>query len=99
MKKVIVIHFVKTIFILTYPIHLITEVIHGKRFQHLIHSKRVVKLTIGGFIMLTGSTMATHPVEFIPHIVWDALAYGLHGYGALPMIKIFCTRLDLETLD
>jgi hypothetical protein len=61
--------------------------------------KRHVKILIGVGIMLVGSTMATNPVTFIPHVVWDAMAYGLHGYGALPIIKILCVKLDLEHLD
>jgi hypothetical protein len=87
--------------------------IHVHRFAHVAstpvayivrnipHSrkKKTVKVCIGTGIMLVGSTMATHPLTIIPHIVWDAIAWGLHGYGALPIIKVLCSHLDLENLD
>jgi hypothetical protein len=62
------------------------------------HKKKTVKVCIGTGIMLVGSTMATHPIAIIPHIIWDAIAWGLHGYGALPIIKVACSHLDLENL-
>lgn len=77
----------------TAPIQFVVAKIPHPRKQ------KTVKVCVGVTIMLVGSTMATHPVLLVPHIVWDALAYGLHGYGALPIIKILCARFDLEHLE
>jgi len=61
--------------------------------------QKTVKVAAGVTIMLTGAAMATHPVTFLPHFLWDALAYGLHGYGALPVLKILCSHFDLEHIE
>lgn len=50
-------------------------------------------------IMAGGAAMAVNPVSFVPHFIWEAVAYGLHGYGALPIIKILCAKYDLEHLS
>jgi hypothetical protein len=82
-----------------YPIHIAVEKLHVEEVAVIIKSKKTAKITVGVVIMLVGSTMATHPVVFIPHVIWDALAYGLHGYGALPLIKIACKHLNLEEIE
>jgi hypothetical protein len=66
--------------------------------QGVIRSKRFTKCSLGAVIGLAGAFMATHPVEYVPHFLWDGLAYGLHGYGALPFIKLGCKFLDLEDI-
>ena len=61
--------------------------------------KKTVKLMVGVVIMLSGAAMAKYPWHLVNHIVWDALAYGLHGYGALPWVKVMCHKFDLENLE
>lgn len=82
-----------------YPIHIAVEKLHVEEVAVIIKSKKTAKVSVGVVIMLIGSTMATHPVVFIPHVIWDAMAYGLHGYGALPLIKIACKHLNLEEIE
>lgn len=46
---------------------------------------------LGLALMFAGSTMATHADEVlrvvhVPHVAWDALAYFLHGLGAIPFV-------------
>ena len=99
MKAILSKYVVRPINVLIHPINLASEIMHGNRVQRIVHSKRLLKVTIGFSIMLTGSTMATHPVEMIPHILWDAIAYGLHGYGSLPAIKLLCQYFNLEDIS
>lgn len=68
----------------------------GRKVQP--HRKRVVKLGLGASIGLFGAFMATNPWHVVPHFLWDGIAYGLHGYGALPFIKLGCKFLDLEDI-
>lgn len=91
----------KVVHVAVIPVTLVVDYAHkgAVHTSELAHSKKVHKVVIGVVIMLVGSTMATTPVAFIPHVVWDAIAYGLHGYGALPIIKILCKKLDLEHLE
>lgn len=81
------------------PIHALVERLHRTRLVRIVRSKRASKVCIGVCITLVGSTMATHPIAMIPHFIWDAIAYTLHGYGAIPVIKIFCEKFNLESLD
>ena len=73
-------------------IFLVRNIPHPKK-------KKTIKVCIGTGIMLVGSTMATHPLSIVPHIIWEAIAWGLHGYGALPIIKVLCSHLDLENIE
>lgn len=62
------------------------------RFQRLLHPKvqrHLVAISLGTTLMLTGSFLATHgenAPHFLPHVVWDALAYFIHGIGSLPIL-------------
>jgi hypothetical protein len=91
--KTVLISIHRVAHIATIPLHLAVKHIPHPR------KKKTVKVCVGVVIMLVGSTMAKYPIIFIPHILWDAIAYGLHGYGALPIIKILCAKFDLENLE
>jgi hypothetical protein len=78
--------------LLLLPIHFAT-----RKVKH--HRKRVVKLSLGATIAAVGVLMASHPWEVVPHLLWDGVAYGLHGYGALPFVKLGCKFLDLEDIS
>jgi hypothetical protein len=83
--------------VLVLPVVLVTN-----RFSALRRNKKATKMSIGTIIMLTGTTMATHPVGWMPHFLWDAIAYSLHGYGLIPFLKVVCLmspKLDLEHID
>jgi len=55
--------------------------------------RHLLGIATGLSVMLLGSTMginasewiATMPVH-VPHPLWDALAYGLHGFGCIPVL-------------
>lgn len=78
------------------PVTFVVEKLHVRR---IIKSKRGAKVVIGIGFCLTGSTMALYPITAVPHVIWDAVAYILHGYGSLPMIKLACEKLNLESID
>jgi hypothetical protein len=86
----------QVVHIICWPVTYLVEKLHVKK---VVKSKRATKIIIGIGITLTGSTMASHPVMWVPHFLWDAFAYTLHGYGALPMIKLACERLNLESIE
>jgi hypothetical protein len=62
----------------------------GRLFHRRVR-RHMTAILIGVAIMLTGSTMATQAdhVQAVPHSVWDALAYLIHGIGSLPILGRF----------
>lgn len=54
-----------------------------KHHRHMAHS------TIGIVLVLLGSFMAAHPAEWMPHAMWDGVAYLIHGMGAVPIFHWF----------
>lgn len=62
------------------------------RIFHVAARPHVIGISVGTALMLTGSTMAVNAhdilksMPFIPHVVWDATAYFLHGFGSLPVM-------------
>lgn len=83
--------------VVTIPVVHVATILH-QRFP-LVGSKKAKKCSIGGVLVLLASYGATHPVGFVPHFLWDALCYGLHGYGLTPFLKVICLKFDLESID
>jgi hypothetical protein len=55
--------------------------------------RHFIGLVAGLSVMLLGSTMGINAADWIaslpvhvPHPLWDALAYGLHGFGCIPVL-------------
>lgn len=67
--------------------------------NQFIHAKRTRKICIGIVLMIGGAVMATNPIGMVPHFIWDAVAYGIHGYGALPVLKFIGKKFNLEDID
>lgn len=76
-------------FVLSRPVAIVAEVI-TKRVGGCPHVKRY---TVAATVVLTGSFMATHPLHFLPHFLWDGLAYTIHGLGAAPIAEGVLRRL------
>lgn len=77
----------------TYPLQIIVRSVPSSR------RRRAVKLGAGATIMLLGVVIAKNPMHLMNHIFADVIGYGLHGYGAMPFIKILCARFDLEDIN
>jgi hypothetical protein len=77
---------------LSYPVH---ALVHGA--THLLppklrakvekHHRHMAHSTIGGLLVMGGAFMATHPADWMPHFLWDATAYFIHGMGAVPIFN------------
>lgn len=76
------------------PAHASPDVKSLSRLRRLFHVKvrrHVFGITVGTGLMLTGSAMAINAqdvlaIVHVPHVLWDALAYFLHGFGSLPVM-------------
>jgi hypothetical protein len=48
-------------------------------------------------LMFIGSTIACHaPHEGMAQVVVDTVAYGLHGFGAAPLVKLLADVIGFE---
>lgn len=57
----------------------------------------VTKASLGAVIATGGAFMGAHPIESIPHFIWETLAWLIHGYGAIPLLSVLRQRIgDLE---
>lgn len=61
----------------------------AKRLVHWTTLRHAAGVTLGAALMLTGSAMATHAdfgTQYVPHVLWDSVAYFIHGFGSLPVL-------------
>jgi hypothetical protein len=50
--------------------------------------KHTIACSLGCMVMLAGSGLSVlHLDVVLPHVVWDMLAYFIHGCGAIPIVK------------
>ena len=80
---------------LSIPVHAIGRLIHGSK--HVL-SRRAIHLIVGLIFMLVGSTLAhfAHGVESPGAILLDTFAYGIHGFGLAPIVKVIADIVGLE---
>lgn len=68
-------------------LQLIRRLPRCRRILHPAARRHIVQVGLGVSLMVTGSAMALHAQEiaFLPHVLWDTLAYGIHGIGGIPI--------------
>ncbi len=81
------------------PVSAAVDSCHPLRKAKIFKKKRHAKLAVGTVFILGGSFAAAHPIGFVPHFLWDAGCWLLHGYGALPVVKVLCEKYDLEHIE
>lgn len=64
-----------------FPAHQTSKLI-GKIYKHNPKRGRVI---VGAIFVLLGAAMAHHRPEVAPEVLWDAMAWGLHGFGLTPI--------------
>ena len=77
------------------PVTYMVNVIHSK----IPHNRKVAHVTIGGIVALIGSWLANAAPHIAPahfEIVVEALAWGIHGLGIAPIVKIVVDKMKLE---
>lgn len=93
----------RAVFILAMPLHKFSVFLH----VHLHIPKGVTKYGSAASLTLFGGYLASNPVHFLPHFVWDTIAYGLHGIALAPIAECVCHGMarfsalveDIETLS
>lgn len=60
------------------------------------HDTQKGKLVVGVALALGGAYLAqiNHDQTVLPHFIWDAGAYGIHGLGLAPLAERFLALLD-----
>lgn len=75
-------------FSLSRPILGLALVLHRRCGVHPIASKYTIAFTL----VFSGAYAACNPMHGIPHFIWDALAYTVHGIGAAPIAEAIIKR-------
>lgn len=83
---------------IAHPIAWLASKIHPTAKQK--NHRRKIEVAIGLVLMMVGSTLAVNAVSWcpthVPHPVYDMVAYGLHGFGAAPIIKTIAGVFGME---
>ncbi len=58
-----------------------------KRLCHIKSRKHVAGMVLGTVVCCLGSYLSMNVPESIPHWLWDAGAYSIHGLGLIPICK------------
>jgi len=77
-----------------FPVLFLVEEFHDIKRAKLFKRKRHAKIAIG-MVFIAGGSAISHVHIFLP-LFWEAFGWLLHGYGALPIIKVLCEKYDLE---
>lgn len=96
--KNIIRHTHKALRVAVLPVHFAVEKLHHLPKAHIFKKKRHAKVAVGAVIMLSGSALATIHVTILPLFLWHGICGVIHAYGALPLLKVFCEKYDLETI-
>lgn len=77
-----------------FPVLFLVEEFHDIKRAKLFKRKRHAKIAVG-MVFIAGGSAISHLHIILP-IFWEAFGWLLHGYGALPIIKVLCEKYDLE---
>lgn len=91
-------YIIRAVHLAVTPVSLLVDSCHTLPKARILKSKKHAHCAVGIVLMLSGSALATHPVTFVPHFLWDAVCYLLHGYGSLPVVRVLCGKFNLETI-
>jgi len=71
------------------PVRMIVRAIH----RIYPHNCRVGEVLVGALVLLFGAWLAQHEVSWVPHFVWEGIAYAIHGLGVTPIAEEVMTVL------
>lgn len=76
------------------PVTYVLRVIHPA-----LHNKKLAHITVGSVVACIGSWLASAAPHIAPahfEIIVEAIAWGIHGIGIAPIVKIVADKLKLE---
>lgn len=77
-------------FSLSRPILILGYVLHKHCGIHPVVSKYTASFTL----VFVGAYAAANPFHGMPHFVWDALSYTVHGIGAAPIAEAVIKKVS-----
>lgn len=78
--------------ILAWPIEALTA-----KAKHAKHAHRTAfTLFLGLTLLLIGAFISSIHQDTVPHFIWEAGAYGIHGLGLAPIAKIIFDIIEIE---
>lgn len=63
----------------------VRTLVHGVN-RIVPHNTRAGTVVVSVSVILTGSWLASVPQTLLPHFLWDAISWTIHGLGAAPLI-------------
>jgi hypothetical protein len=58
--------------------------------------KNTIHIGVGIAIMLAAGTLYHNPPKILNHEMWELTAFGLHGLGAAPVLRIVADLIGFE---
>lgn len=74
----------KLLKIISKPVHVVSDALHRIK----PHNKKHSKCLLGLVLMILAANIASMHQSYIPHFIWDAGAWLIHGLGAAPIINL-----------
>lgn len=78
------------VFVLSVPIVLFSSFVHRNFGFHPV----MTKYSVAWSVVFAGAYLATNPVHWVPHFIWDGIAYTIHGFGAAPIAEAMIRRIS-----
>ena len=78
--------------LLSLPVEKVVEKVKVVKENH----KNGFAIVLGTIVLLTGAFLASVHQDWVPHFVWDAGAYGIHGLGIAPIAKVVFDIIKVE---
>lgn len=78
----------RVINLVAHPLHTLADFfVRHRKGTKADYRRHAARISVGTFFALFGAFLATHPAEWMPHFLWDAVAYGIHAVGMAPVLS------------
>lgn len=75
---------------------LIFHFAYERRLTRLLHNKKFWHVVIGVFVMYLAGLLYHDPPKFLFHEFWELTAFGMHGLGIAPVVRVIADLVGME---
>lgn len=69
---------------------------HRHWMRRILHSRRTYELILGFVLMFWAGHLYHSPPHFLNSEFWEMSAFGIHGLGAAPIIKMIGEAIGID---